>query len=124
MIAEYEKAQISERTRRGKRHRARCGVVNVLSGAPYGYRYVRKADGELARYEVLEPEAAVVREVFRRYTEETSPIGRHLPAGSQTAVSRRERGSRSGSRSHDLGMLRNPAYQGTALLSEDRDHAA
>ena len=68
MIAEYEKAQISERTRRGKRHRARCGVVNVLSGAPYGYRYVRKTDGELARYEVLEPEAAVVREVFRRYT--------------------------------------------------------
>ena len=49
MIAEYEKAQISERTRRGKRHRARCGVVNVLSGAPYGYRYVRKAEGELAR---------------------------------------------------------------------------
>jgi site-specific DNA recombinase len=32
MIAEYEKAQISERTRRGKRHRARCGIVNVLSG--------------------------------------------------------------------------------------------
>src|SRR5437660_5443401 len=65
----------SERPRRGKRHRARCGVVNVLSGAPYGYRYVRKADGELARYEVLESEAAVVREVFRRYTEEALPIG-------------------------------------------------
>jgi site-specific DNA recombinase len=44
MIAEYEKAQISERTRRGNRHRARCGVVNVLSAAPYRYRYVRKAD--------------------------------------------------------------------------------
>jgi site-specific DNA recombinase len=34
MIAEYEKAQIIERTRRGKAHRAKAGSVNVLSGAP------------------------------------------------------------------------------------------
>ena len=38
MIAEYERAQIAERTRRGKKHRAKTGLVNVLSGAPYGYR--------------------------------------------------------------------------------------
>ena len=44
MIAEYERAQILERSRRGKRHRARQGQINVLSGAPYGYRYVRKCD--------------------------------------------------------------------------------
>jgi len=44
MIAEYERAQIAERTRRGKRHRAKTGCINVLSGAPYGYRYVRKSD--------------------------------------------------------------------------------
>jgi site-specific DNA recombinase len=42
MIAEYEKAQIVERTRRSKLYRARSGLVNVLCGAPYGYRYVRK----------------------------------------------------------------------------------
>src|SRR5271165_2406591 len=30
MIAEYERAQIAERTRRGKRHRAKTGCVNVL----------------------------------------------------------------------------------------------
>src|SRR5439155_4000661 len=38
MIAEYERAQILERSRRGKRHRARSGEISVLSGAPYGYR--------------------------------------------------------------------------------------
>jgi DNA invertase Pin-like site-specific DNA recombinase len=38
MIAEYERAQILERSRRGKRHRARQGQVSVLSGAPFGYR--------------------------------------------------------------------------------------
>jgi len=50
MIAEYERAQIAERTRRGKRHRAKAGSVNVLSGAPYGYRYVPKSDSAEAYY--------------------------------------------------------------------------
>src|SRR5271157_5420764 len=44
MIAEYERAQIAERSRRGKRHHAQQGSINVLSGAPYGYRYVKKTD--------------------------------------------------------------------------------
>jgi site-specific DNA recombinase len=44
MIAEYERAQIAERSRRGKRHRAQQGSINVLSGAPYGYRYMKKSD--------------------------------------------------------------------------------
>jgi site-specific DNA recombinase len=43
MIAEYERAQIIERSRRGKRHKAHEGVVNVLSGAPYGYRYLLRS---------------------------------------------------------------------------------
>jgi site-specific DNA recombinase len=38
MISEYERAQILERSRRGKRHRAQSGEVSVMSGAPYGYR--------------------------------------------------------------------------------------
>src|ERR1700736_2473621 len=52
MIAEYERAQILERSRRGKRHRARQGQVSVLSGAPFGYRYVRKSEQSAAYYEI------------------------------------------------------------------------
>ena len=37
MVAEYERAKILERSRRGKRHAAHAGVVSVLGGAPYGY---------------------------------------------------------------------------------------
>jgi site-specific DNA recombinase len=39
MVAEYERAKILERSRRGKRHAAHSGAVSVLSGAPYGYQY-------------------------------------------------------------------------------------
>ena len=45
VIAEYERAKISERSRRGKLHAARTGQVSVLCGAPYGYRYVGKQPG-------------------------------------------------------------------------------
>jgi site-specific DNA recombinase len=44
--------------------------VNVLSGAPFGYRYVCKNEHADACYEVVVHEAAVVAELFRRYVED------------------------------------------------------
>jgi site-specific DNA recombinase len=75
MIAEYERAQILERSRRGKRHRAQAGEVSVMSGAPYGYRYIRKTDEAPAAYTVFEAEARVVRRVYEMYTMEGLSIG-------------------------------------------------
>src|SRR6059036_995594 len=75
MIAEYERAQILERSRRGKRHRARAGEISVLSGAPYGYHYIRKSDETPAAYAVSEAEARVVRHVYERYTVTGLSIG-------------------------------------------------
>jgi len=52
VIAEYERAKILERSRRGRLHRARQGQVSVLGHAPYGYRYIdRQKGGGEARYE-------------------------------------------------------------------------
>jgi site-specific DNA recombinase len=42
----------------------------VLSGAPFGYRYVRKSEHTGAAYEILEHEAALVAELFRRYADD------------------------------------------------------
>ena len=64
-----------ERSRRGKRHRAREGQVSVLSGAPFGYCYVRKTDQMAAYYAVIEAEAQIVRSVFERYTAQGLSIG-------------------------------------------------
>ncbi len=113
MIAEYERAQIAERTRRGKAHRARAGSVNVLSGAPYGYRYHRRSDTSGARYEIDGDHAAVVRELFRRYVEDQVSIAglvRWL-AENQIPTST---GKARWDRSTIWGMLRNPAYAGRA----------
>jgi site-specific DNA recombinase len=68
MIAEYERAQIVERSRRGKRYRAHAGEVSVMSGAPYGYRYIRKTHEAPAAYLIDEAEAHVVRRIYAMYT--------------------------------------------------------
>jgi site-specific DNA recombinase len=68
-IAEYERAQIMERTRRGKLHRARMGQF-VTGRAPLGYEFVKKTAKSPAQWRVNEREAAVVRQIFSRYLHE------------------------------------------------------
>ena len=64
VIAEYEKAKIAERYRRGKLFRARAGEITTWKTA-YGYRRVaRSAATGPAHLEIYEPEAAVVRRIF------------------------------------------------------------
>jgi site-specific DNA recombinase len=117
MFAEYEKAQIMERYRRGKAHRAKAGSVNVLSGAPFGYRYVRKTAESGARYEVVPHQAALVAEMFRRYADDGAAIadlGRWLTAQGVRTRTGKDRWDRS----VIWGMLRNPAYAGTAVFGK------
>jgi len=76
MIAEYERAQIIERSRRGKLYKARNGDVSVLSGAPYGYTYNKKTDIAQASYEINKQEAEIVCEVFELYTRQNFSIGK------------------------------------------------
>ena len=121
MIAEYERAQILERTRRGKAHRAKSGTINVLSGAPFGYRYVRKSEHAEARYEVVAHEAAIVAELFARYADGGVAIGELARWLSGLGVLTRT-GKPRWDRSTVWGMLRNPAYAGLALLRQDDAH--
>ena len=117
MIAEYERAQILERTRRGKAHRAKSGTINVLSGAPFGYRYVRKSEHADARYEVVAHEAAVVAELFARYADGGVAIGELARWLSGLGVVTRT-GKPRWDRSTVWGMLRNPAYAGRACFGK------
>ncbi len=117
MLAEYERAQIAERSRRGKRHKARNGSPSVLSGAPYGYRYVKRSEGLEARYEVLAGEAAVVRQVFDSYTQEQCSMGAIARRLTEQGIPTR-RGKRRWDRSMIWGMLRNPAYCGRACYGK------
>jgi site-specific DNA recombinase len=118
MVAEYERAKIRERSRRGKRHAAAQGVINVLSGAPYGYHYVnRHAGGGAARYEVREEEAAVVRQIFRWIGQlSIDAVCRRLQQLGQLTRTGKTRWDRK----TIWGILRNPAYIGSAAFGKTR----
>jgi site-specific DNA recombinase len=66
VIAEYERAKITERNRRGKLWRARAGEV-ITWKAPFGYRRVPRSGDTPAHLVVFEPEAVVVRRIFDDY---------------------------------------------------------
>jgi site-specific DNA recombinase len=68
VIAEYERAKIAERYRRGKLWRARAGEV-IAWKCSYGYRRIARCADRAAHLEIYEPEAAIVRRIFRDYVE-------------------------------------------------------
>ena len=117
MIAEYERAQILERSRRGKRHRAHSGEVSVMSGAPYGYRYIRKTDEAPAAYIVHEAEARIVRRMYEMYTVEGLSIGEITRRLNAEGIPTRKASAR-WERSVVWAVLRNPAYRGTACFGK------
>jgi site-specific DNA recombinase len=133
MIAEYERTQIVERTRRGKRFRAKSGLINVLSGAPYGYHYIKKTETSSAYYKVIEEEAKIVRTVYKLYIEDglsINAIARWLNSHkipTRKQISLWERSTRKQislwERSTVWAMLRNPAYKGTACFGKTRASA-
>jgi site-specific DNA recombinase len=72
-IAEYERALIGERFRRGKLQKARSGQY-LASTAPYGYRYIPKREGVAGHLVIDETEADLVRTVYRWLVEERMTI--------------------------------------------------
>src|SRR5436305_11299722 len=120
MFAEYERAKIMERCRRGKQHAASRGNVSVLGNAPYGYRYLSKsAHGGEAAYEIHEPHAAVIKQLFEW-------VGRDRVSIYEATRRLRDKGiptPKGGvrwDRSTVWKMLKNPAYQGSAMYGKTR----
>ena len=103
-----------------KLHTARQGCVNALAAAPYGYRYIRKADGGgVARFDVVLEEAHIARQIFEWVGCERislGAVGRRLKAqGIRT-----KKGRENWDRKTILDMLRNPAYKGTAVYGRNQ----
>jgi site-specific DNA recombinase len=91
----------------------------VPSGAPYGYRYIRKREDAPAAYAVIEAEARVVREVYERYTVAGLSIGAVTRVLNEQGVPTRKPHAR-WARSMVWAMLRNPAYRGMACFGKTR----
>ena len=118
IVAEYERAKIMERSRRGKKHAAQSGSLNVMSNAPFGYRYVSvREGGGQARFEPVAEQARIVQEIFSWIGRDRCSLAevcrRLQKAGEVTAT-----GKRIWSRQAVWHILQNPAYQGRAAYGK------
>ena len=115
VIAEYERAKIRERTRRGKLHRMRQGEL-VTGRRTFGYRYLARTADVPAHLETVPEEAEVVRQIFRWFTGEhlsLRQVAQRLnEAGITTTRDRHWHGSGVGQ------LLSNPAYTGTGYANK------
>lgn len=117
-VAEYERAKILERARRGRLHRARMGELGP-SRLPYGYSYGAKKHGGDGQIRVDEAEAALVRQVFDWYAREGETLygllGKLNASTWRTRAGRKEWGATT-----VLRMLHCEWYVGRAYYNRTR----
>ena len=119
MVAEYERAKILERSRRGKRHAARRGSVNVLSGAPYGYRYIgRREAGGAAHLRNCARRGPGCAADLRSDRSPTAQLGRGVPAPAAGRDSIAARQTLLGPQ-HGVGTAAESGVQGLGRLWQD-----
>jgi len=118
VIAEYERAKICERSRRGKLHQARQGVV-LSWKAPYGYRYVPRKGMQRGRWEINEAESPMIKMLFGWVQDEAISIREATKRLNASAY--RPRGGRDQwSPSSVRVILINEAYIGNAYYNRRR----
>jgi len=110
-IAEYERAKFMERTERGKRGKARRGLVVGGGRIAYGYRY--DGNGQLV---VVEDEAHVVSRVFEWFVDDLASIREIARRLSAQGFKTYQGGSR-WAKSTVARMLGNETYAGTAYYN-------
>ena len=123
VFAEYERALIQERTRRGRLFAARQGRVN-WGNPPYGYPYIGKTPTAPQHLVINEAEAEVVRLIYRWCGEEqlsSYAIQRRLTA--QGIVPRKARQGR-WAQSSIIEILRDSLYKGEAYYNRTQAREA
>lgn len=112
VFAEYERAKIRERSRRGRLYRARSGAPPGWSNPPYGYRYLRGERPHTGMVVVEECEAAIVRLIFEWVGDE----GLRLRQVCQRLAAQgfKPRWGRRWDESTLAGVVHNPVYIGRA----------
>ena len=114
-VAEYERAVLAERFRRGKLQRARAGHW-IASEAPYGCRYIPARDGVPPHLEIDAAEAEVVRMLYRWLIDERTTV-RQILKRLADGPWRPRCGKRLWSNAVVHRILSDPLYTGTAYAN-------
>jgi len=112
-VAEYERALITERTRRGRLAKVRAGQLLPWSTPPFGYRSDPEHPRNPASLRVDPYEASVVARMFAWYVEDGGTIRQVATRLTGEGIAT-PRGQATWNGASVRGILRNPTYTGTA----------
>lgn len=122
-VAEYERSLIAERMRRGRQAKLRSGLLLPWTSAPYGYVLDPERPRDPSRVRLDPVKAEVVKQIFAWYTDLQTPATLYWVA--KRLSEQRIPTPRGGPRRNVAsvrGILRSPAYAGTAYSG--RTHPA
>jgi len=119
VIAEYERAKIMERCRRGRLHAARNGNLNALSNAPYGYARLARTAEARAQFSINPAQAQVVRRIFQWVGVERVSL-RQVCRRLENQGILSPGGNARWDRTTVWDILGNPAYKGEAAFGRSR----
>jgi len=114
-VAEYERSLIAERMRRGRQAKLRSGTLLPWTYAPYGYVLDPERPRDPSRVRLDPVKAEIVKQIFAWYTDPQTPVSLYWVA--KTLSERQIPTPRGGPRwnvASVRGILRSPAYTGTA----------
>jgi len=118
-VAEYERTLIAERMRRGRLAKYRSGQLLPWTRPPYGYRVDPEHPRDPAGARLDEAEATVVAQMFDWYLEPGGTLYRIAKRLSELGLPT-PRGKPRWNVSTVRGILKNPAYTGTAYANRTR----
>ena len=120
-VAEYERNLIADRMRRGRQAKLQSGTLLPWTVAPYGYMMDPERPRDPSRLRIDPVKAAVVIQIFAWYTDLQQNVSLHWLA--KTVSADQVPTPKGGVRWNAVtmrGILRNPAYMGTAYSGRTR----
>lgn len=120
-VAEYERNLIADRMRRGRQAKLKAGLLLPWTTAPYGYILDAEQPRDPSRVRVNEVEAAIVGQIFGWYTDPEArsslyAVAKRLSEDGIPTPTGQPRWNVATIR----GILKNPAYTGTAYANRTR----
>lgn len=115
IFAEYERALILDRSRRGTIHKAKMGDPTILPRLPYGYRRI-KSEGKTI-VEIVETDAHIIRKIFNLYVQERLSLNGICRKLGECQI-KSPKGNSRWFTATILGILRNRAYTGSAAYGK------
>ena len=115
VFAEYERAKIIDRCRRGRLYKAKMGKLSVIPQAPYGFN--RNKDGCKDTFEIDPDKSSIVKEIFFLFTHKQFSLGAICNYLNAKAISTPKNGKH-WERSTLRDILKNETYTGTAYFGK------